>query len=170
MRVALTGSTGFVGSHVLTDLVAHGHEVTALVRNDEEAEAVRARGAIPAEVDLYDRPAVAKLFPARMAPFTPRVRATRRVPTSTPPCSKLRSTRTRPAGSPTSRSAVCGSTGTTPTSPKPRRTTPRRGGVEGTTPTTSARPDGHARDLRPVGHRLRRRRRGHPRDHSRLTA
>jgi nucleoside-diphosphate-sugar epimerase len=64
MNLALTGGNGYVGSHVLTDLVSHGHEVTALVRNDEEAEKARTRGAKPAVVDLYDRPAVAKVFSA----------------------------------------------------------------------------------------------------------
>jgi nucleoside-diphosphate-sugar epimerase len=62
MKVALTGGNGFIGSHILTDLLSHGHEVTALVRNDEEAEAVGTQGAKPAIVDLYDRPAVAKLL------------------------------------------------------------------------------------------------------------
>jgi NAD(P)-dependent dehydrogenase (short-subunit alcohol dehydrogenase family) len=58
MRVALTGATGFIGSHVLAELQEHGHEVTALVRNDVDAEAVAAKGATPVVVDLYDRPAV----------------------------------------------------------------------------------------------------------------
>jgi nucleoside-diphosphate-sugar epimerase len=62
MKVVLTGATGFVGSHVLADLHKHGHEVTALVRDDAQAETVAARGATPAVVDLYDRPAVTKLL------------------------------------------------------------------------------------------------------------
>ncbi len=64
MKIALTGGNGYVGSHVLTDLVSHGHEVTALVRNDEESEKVRDRGAKPVVVDLYDRPAVTTVFSA----------------------------------------------------------------------------------------------------------
>ena len=62
MKVALTGATGFVGSHVLTELREHGHEVTAFVRDDAQADRVAARGATPAVVDLYDRPAVAGLL------------------------------------------------------------------------------------------------------------
>ena len=62
MKVALTGATGFVGSHVLADLQKHGHEVTALVRDDAQADTVAARGATPVVVDLYDRPAVARLL------------------------------------------------------------------------------------------------------------
>ena len=62
MKVALTGATGFVGSHVLAALQAHGHEVTALVRDDAQAEIVAAQGATPSVVELYDRPAVAGLF------------------------------------------------------------------------------------------------------------
>ena len=62
MRIALTGATGFIGSHILTELQSGGHEVTALVRDDADAARVAARGATPAVVDLYDRPAVVKLF------------------------------------------------------------------------------------------------------------
>jgi len=62
MKVTLTGSTGFVGSHILTELQEHGHEVTALVRDNAQAEKVAAVGAIPAVVDLYDRPAVTSKF------------------------------------------------------------------------------------------------------------
>jgi nucleoside-diphosphate-sugar epimerase len=58
MNVALTGATGFIGSHVLEELHKHGHEVTALVRDDAQAAIVATRGAIPTVIDLYDRPAV----------------------------------------------------------------------------------------------------------------
>jgi nucleoside-diphosphate-sugar epimerase len=62
MKVALTGTTGFIGSHVLTELHEHGHEVTALVRDGAQADLVKARGATPVVIDLYDRPAVASLL------------------------------------------------------------------------------------------------------------
>ncbi len=62
MKVALTGATGFIGSHILTELHEHGHEVTALVRDDTQADIVKARGATPVVIDLSDRPAVATLL------------------------------------------------------------------------------------------------------------
>jgi len=62
MKVVLTGATGFIGSHVLADLYKHGHEVIALVRDNLQAQTVAARGATPAVVDLYDRPAVTALL------------------------------------------------------------------------------------------------------------
>ena len=40
----------------------HGHEVTALVRDEPQADVVAGRGATPAVVDLYDRPAVVSLL------------------------------------------------------------------------------------------------------------
>jgi nucleoside-diphosphate-sugar epimerase len=62
MRVALTGATGFVGSHVLNELHEHGHEVVAPVRDDASAERVAGRGATPTRLELTDRPAVVSLL------------------------------------------------------------------------------------------------------------
>jgi nucleoside-diphosphate-sugar epimerase len=62
MRIALTGATGFIGSHILTELVSNGHDVTALVRDEKQAATVADRGANAAVVDLYDRPAVIKVL------------------------------------------------------------------------------------------------------------
>lgn len=52
MRVFLTGGTGHIGAAVLDALVRHGHSVTALVRNNEKAARVEARGARPIIGDL----------------------------------------------------------------------------------------------------------------------
>lgn len=60
MNIALTGATGFIGSHVLTELINHGHTVTAAVRTGAEAAVVEAQGATAAVVDLFDGLAVAK--------------------------------------------------------------------------------------------------------------
>jgi len=62
MKIALTGATGFIGSHVLTALQEHGHQVAALVRDDSQADIVAARGASPTVVELYDGPAVVSLL------------------------------------------------------------------------------------------------------------
>jgi nucleoside-diphosphate-sugar epimerase len=62
MKVALTGATGYVGSHVLTDLQEHGHEVTALVRGQAQAATVAARSAASTIVDLHDRRAIADVL------------------------------------------------------------------------------------------------------------
>jgi nucleoside-diphosphate-sugar epimerase len=62
MNVTLTGATGFIGSHVLTELQDHGHEVTALIRDASHIDTVAQRGAKPTVVDLYDRAAVVSLL------------------------------------------------------------------------------------------------------------
>ena len=62
MRIALTGATGFIGSHIQAELLSNGHDVVALVRDDADAATVAARGATPEVVDLYDQAAVAKVF------------------------------------------------------------------------------------------------------------
>ena len=57
-RVFVTGATGVLGRRVVPMLVDAGHSVSAVVRSDAKAEAVRDAGATPVEVDLFDRASV----------------------------------------------------------------------------------------------------------------
>jgi len=54
MRIFLTGATGYIGSSVVDALVRAGHDVTALVRDNEKARRVSARGAHPVIGNLTD--------------------------------------------------------------------------------------------------------------------
>jgi dihydroflavonol-4-reductase len=53
-KVFLTGATGFLGGHVLTELTTAGCEVLALSRRPESDEAIAAQGAIPVRGELSD--------------------------------------------------------------------------------------------------------------------
>ena len=56
MRIFLTGATGYIGGAVLDALVRAGHDVTALVRNNEKAARIAARGGHPVLGHLADPP------------------------------------------------------------------------------------------------------------------
>jgi len=55
MRIFLAGATGVLGSRVVPRLAAAGHQVTAATRSQAKAGALRAAGAAPVLVDVFDR-------------------------------------------------------------------------------------------------------------------
>ena len=58
MKVLVTGGTGVVGTRAVPALVAAGHDVTAVARDDAKAALVREMGGTPVTVDLFDAAAV----------------------------------------------------------------------------------------------------------------
>ena len=58
MKVFLTGATGAIGPATVRGLLDQGHQVRAVARTDQKAAQVRAQGAEPVAVDLFDGHAV----------------------------------------------------------------------------------------------------------------
>jgi nucleoside-diphosphate-sugar epimerase len=55
MRAFITGGTGFIGRHLIADLLAHGYEVTALVRTFERARRLpRGVRTVPGDITKRD--------------------------------------------------------------------------------------------------------------------
>jgi nucleoside-diphosphate-sugar epimerase len=54
MRVFLTGATGFIGAHLVPELIAAGHQVVGLCRSEEGAEALARAGAEVFRGDVND--------------------------------------------------------------------------------------------------------------------
>lgn len=54
MKVFVAGATGVLGRAAIPQLVAAGHEVRGAARSPEKAEQLRAQGAEPVVVDLFD--------------------------------------------------------------------------------------------------------------------
>jgi 2-alkyl-3-oxoalkanoate reductase len=58
MRVFVAGASGAIGTALVPQLIARGHEVTGTCRSPMNAERVRALGATPVALDLLDARAV----------------------------------------------------------------------------------------------------------------
>ncbi|RON47745.1 SDR family oxidoreductase [Pseudomonas frederiksbergensis] len=54
MHVLVTGGTGHIGSYIIPELIAAGHEVTGLARSDKSAAALAALGAKVRRGDISD--------------------------------------------------------------------------------------------------------------------
>lgn len=63
MRIFVTGATGVIGRRVVPQLVAAGHEVTAIGRTPEKRQRLVALGATAADVDLFDPRALRRSIP-----------------------------------------------------------------------------------------------------------
>jgi nucleoside-diphosphate-sugar epimerase len=62
MRLFVTGGTGAVGRLAVIELVAAGHDVSALARSAERAALLEELGARPVTVSLFDRAALTAAF------------------------------------------------------------------------------------------------------------
>jgi nucleoside-diphosphate-sugar epimerase len=58
MRIFVAGATGVIGRRVVPQLIAAGHEVTAVARTVEKGELLAGQGATAAGIDLFDAAAV----------------------------------------------------------------------------------------------------------------
>lgn len=58
MKIFVAGATGVLGRRVIPALVALGHDVTGVARGSAKAEQLRAQGAAPVAVDVFDVAAV----------------------------------------------------------------------------------------------------------------
>jgi nucleoside-diphosphate-sugar epimerase len=54
MHVLVTGGTGHIGSYIIPELLAAGHQVTGLARSDQAADAIAALGATVRRGDIAD--------------------------------------------------------------------------------------------------------------------
>ena len=56
MKIFIAGASGVIGRPILAQLGSQGHDITAITRSEAHAEQIRAGGAKPVVVDVFDRP------------------------------------------------------------------------------------------------------------------
>jgi dihydroflavonol-4-reductase len=69
VKVAVTGGSGVVGAAVVRNLVAEGHDVSALARSSAASEQLVGMGASVVSGDVFDRSALARLVEGRRRMF-----------------------------------------------------------------------------------------------------
>ena len=79
MKVFVTGATGVLGRPTVAQLIAAGHEVRGVARSEDAALGLKAAGAEPAHVDLFDPPRCVRRWSAATPSLTSR-RTYRRTP------------------------------------------------------------------------------------------
>lgn len=84
MRVMLIGATGVLGTRAVPLLLAAGHKVSGLARNDDRATAITRLGIEPAIGDLFDPDSLAAVLPGHDAVLN----LATRIPTGTRAASK----------------------------------------------------------------------------------
>ena len=63
MRIFVTGASGVIGRRVVPQLVAAGHQVSAVVHSPAKHRKLEALGARPVSVDLFDAASIARSVP-----------------------------------------------------------------------------------------------------------
>ena len=66
MKILMTGSTGYVGAHLLPQLLERGHDVLALVRPGRH-------GNLPVDTKILEIPNNQKLLKTEIAGFKPEI-------------------------------------------------------------------------------------------------
>jgi nucleoside-diphosphate-sugar epimerase len=67
MRIFLTGASGVIGRRLTPQLVAAGHQVSAVSRSPERSAMLEGWGARPVMVDLFDADSIARAIPGNDA-------------------------------------------------------------------------------------------------------
>lgn len=62
MKVFVTGATGAIGGYAVPALISEGHDVSALARTREKADALTMQGANPVSVSIFDPKALTVAF------------------------------------------------------------------------------------------------------------